>query len=417
MTVRVYEPAPYFSGNPEPEPTPVDYPAAARIDVHDGVLSLGPTSGYGTVAAYAQGRWVAAERIASADVLGEVASLITEHSEDAEGEHLAEVLAAAGLLVFDLPAEEEEAERATADRAVEPLDGQVARLAGWIVEHVPGEPSRSEGAIDTALRLLGQIEWHARVGSPARSVLPDPEPAAPPLSVADLTDGTVAPELLAALHDLGDRYGPLGVALAAAAETDPAVLVARLTTPAGSPAAPPEETPGDKAARLDAEPLVLFDREPDDLPAAITEALGAASVQWSESGHGIFLGRRALAIAEQLQAWIDKRYAPRGATEPPLAEAEQVELHFGAHPRRELPVAGPGLVVCDGRTLGVTYDPPASGVASSALVETDLPVGALQIGDALAVRDTEGETWTATIGAISTSRDGRQLVVVADVAP
>ncbi len=37
----------------------------------------------------------------------------------------------------------------------EPLDMQVARLAEWIVTNVPGEPSRSEGAIDTALRLLG----------------------------------------------------------------------------------------------------------------------------------------------------------------------------------------------------------------------------------------------------------------------
>ena len=38
----------------------------------------------------------------------------------------------------------------------EPLDGQIARLAGWIVENVPGEPSRSEGAVDCAIRLLAQ---------------------------------------------------------------------------------------------------------------------------------------------------------------------------------------------------------------------------------------------------------------------
>lgn len=36
----------------------------------------------------------------------------------------------------------------------EPLDWQVARLAGVIVEEIPGEPSQSEGAIDTAIRLL-----------------------------------------------------------------------------------------------------------------------------------------------------------------------------------------------------------------------------------------------------------------------
>jgi glycerol-3-phosphate dehydrogenase len=36
----------------------------------------------------------------------------------------------------------------------ESLESQVARLAAYIVENVPGEPSRSEGAIDCAIRLL-----------------------------------------------------------------------------------------------------------------------------------------------------------------------------------------------------------------------------------------------------------------------
>lgn len=34
------------------------------------------------------------------------------------------------------------------------LDEQINRLANYIMEHVPGEPSRSEGAVDTAIRLL-----------------------------------------------------------------------------------------------------------------------------------------------------------------------------------------------------------------------------------------------------------------------
>lgn len=37
---------------------------------------------------------------------------------------------------------------------METLEDQVRRLADFIVENFPGEPSRSEGAIDTAIRLL-----------------------------------------------------------------------------------------------------------------------------------------------------------------------------------------------------------------------------------------------------------------------
>jgi hypothetical protein len=37
---------------------------------------------------------------------------------------------------------------------MESLESQVQRLADFIVEFVPGEPSQSEGAIDTAIRLL-----------------------------------------------------------------------------------------------------------------------------------------------------------------------------------------------------------------------------------------------------------------------
>jgi hypothetical protein len=34
------------------------------------------------------------------------------------------------------------------------LDEQTSRLASYIMQNVPGEPSQSEGAIDTAIRLL-----------------------------------------------------------------------------------------------------------------------------------------------------------------------------------------------------------------------------------------------------------------------
>lgn len=42
------------------------------------------------------------------------------------------------------------------DVPTEPLDAQVDRLAKFIMAQVPGEPSQSEGAIDTAIRLLSQ---------------------------------------------------------------------------------------------------------------------------------------------------------------------------------------------------------------------------------------------------------------------
>lgn len=36
----------------------------------------------------------------------------------------------------------------------ESLESQVKRLADFIMQEVPGEPSQAEGAIDTAIRLL-----------------------------------------------------------------------------------------------------------------------------------------------------------------------------------------------------------------------------------------------------------------------
>lgn len=36
------------------------------------------------------------------------------------------------------------------------LRSQIEKLADWITENMPGEPSRSEGAVDTAIRLLSR---------------------------------------------------------------------------------------------------------------------------------------------------------------------------------------------------------------------------------------------------------------------
>lgn len=36
----------------------------------------------------------------------------------------------------------------------EDFKGQIEKLANFIMENIPGEPSQSEGAVDTAIRLL-----------------------------------------------------------------------------------------------------------------------------------------------------------------------------------------------------------------------------------------------------------------------
>lgn len=35
---------------------------------------------------------------------------------------------------------------------------QIDRLAQFIVDEIPGEPSRDEGAVDTAIRLLARVK-------------------------------------------------------------------------------------------------------------------------------------------------------------------------------------------------------------------------------------------------------------------
>ena len=41
-------------------------------------------------------------------------------------------------------------------RTIEQRDGQIEKLAAFILAHVPGEPSKSEGAVDTAIRIIEQ---------------------------------------------------------------------------------------------------------------------------------------------------------------------------------------------------------------------------------------------------------------------
>lgn len=52
----------------------------------------------------------------------------------------------------------ERAVRGIAEPTPEPLEAQIDRLARFIMEDFPGEPSRSEGAVDCAIRLLKEKE-------------------------------------------------------------------------------------------------------------------------------------------------------------------------------------------------------------------------------------------------------------------
>lgn len=61
----------------------------------------------------------------------------------------------------------------------EPLASQVARLAQFIADAIPGEPSRSEGAIDTAIRLLDRLTIPTTIGAaPEEPRNPQESPAA-----------------------------------------------------------------------------------------------------------------------------------------------------------------------------------------------------------------------------------------------
>jgi len=60
-----------------------------------------------------------------------------------------------------LPGDTAAVERVAAENQGEPLERQIDRLANFIMEHVPGEPSRNEGAVDTAIRCLAKA--HQRI--------------------------------------------------------------------------------------------------------------------------------------------------------------------------------------------------------------------------------------------------------------
>ena len=83
---------------------------------------------------------------------------------------------------------------------------QINRLAAFIIKHVPGEPSRNESAVDTAIRLLkqhvpvpidGERYWACKIG---------PAPA-------EVPDGGDSPLRMAAAHAFEQMFGCEAVVL------------------------------------------------------------------------------------------------------------------------------------------------------------------------------------------------------------
>ena len=61
---------------------------------------------------------------------------------------------------------------------------------------------------------------------------------------------------------------------------------------------------------------ILTSPEPEDLAQAIGVAVGAASVCWTNPLVAtVFRSERAVAIVDELKAWIEERYAPKSSTE------------------------------------------------------------------------------------------------------
>lgn len=81
----------------------------------------------------------------------------------------------------------------------EPSEQQIKRLADFIMENIPGEPSRSEGAVDTAIRLLRAVRSEVLARTRAHVFMSQAM-----TRYADNPTSDNRGELLAAVHRWGD---------------------------------------------------------------------------------------------------------------------------------------------------------------------------------------------------------------------
>lgn len=81
---------------------------------------------------------------------------------EADYEHLRDgIIRVLGDRAFDGDEDEAELLVRNVESALSAAEQQIDKLATFIMENVPGEPSESEGAVDTAIRLLSALsaEW------------------------------------------------------------------------------------------------------------------------------------------------------------------------------------------------------------------------------------------------------------------
>jgi hypothetical protein len=229
----------------------------------------------------------------------------------------------------------------TAERAEEDTRSQIDRLGEYIAYNVPGEPSRSEGAVDCAIRLLGdylrhRAEWWARSAEGRAQVDQLVEQAA---DLRRVLEGTRR-ERDSARTERDDALRQLAVAEA--------------------------------TIRSDAE---ATEEQADALRAEVARLTGLLD-ESERRRRGLFEEfdeiRTGRDEARQQVVDLGRQLAEqRSLAAARAGTADNLRHLIGAHePQTSIVVSGPGTVTCDGHELRVTYDPAVA--ARAILADHDL---------------------------------------------
>ena len=86
------------------------------------------------------------------------------------------------------------------------MNSQIERLATFIMDEIPGEPSRSEGAVDTAIRLLKRAyvpsSLKKREGNETLGMVVEDD-----CTIGELRNNRFGPEFEAALKKMWEHRG------------------------------------------------------------------------------------------------------------------------------------------------------------------------------------------------------------------
>jgi hypothetical protein len=208
-------------------------------------------------------------------------------------------------------------------------------LEGRIVEHASAAAAPAE--VDEEDE--GEVEFPDGRRS---SVLDDP-----PLRVADVRDegDRFAEELLDDLHRLGDTYGPLGVAIAAATLTDPQVLVRQIVDDHGGAEVlqgVPEPTPDVDRDRLERDEAreaaaeARRDRDAERTSAGLYRAEVEEQTARAEREHAARLRAERLLAEQQLTTGTLRTHL-----DAERARAEEAEVTLDLYRQRVGELPGP----------------------------------------------------------------------------